>query len=173
MRHKLKITDFTGFTHESGEIGKYLKNLDYDSKLDFQVREDKFEPLSVPQEDHIKLSDKIEVQFITHENDIPKLESLVGQKYVGVDAEWRPERPSWGYIAQGPSILQLGGLNESFVVDILRLKRNPKLDKMLVQIFSNPETTIIGFGFSSDLAYFAKYCKNMRFLQEIPNFLEL
>jgi hypothetical protein len=47
---------------------------------------------------------------------------LIGQKYIGVDAEWRPDRPSWGIMPSGPATLQVGGVAESFIVDISNLK---------------------------------------------------
>jgi hypothetical protein len=44
---------------------------------------------------------------------------------------------------------------------------------MLSAIFQHPKSTILGFGFSSDIAVFNKYCSNMKFLDYVPKFLEI
>lgn len=113
------------------------------------------------------------VHFIDSEEKLSLMKVLIGQKYIGVDAEWRPERPSWGIMGNGPSILQIGGISETFVVDILHLKHSRAADEMLTNIFSCPETTICGFAFAGDISFFNKWCKRMRFLDNITNFLEV
>ena len=101
------------------------------------------------------------------------MQVLVGQKYIGVDAEWRPDRPSWGIMASGPAIIQIGGITETFIVDITNLKHSRKADLMLTSIFSCPETIICGFAFHGDISMFNQYCKKMRFLDNITNYLEV
>ena len=59
------------------------------------------------------------------------------------------------------------------MIDILALKNSKILDNMLSSIFQNPKTVVVGFGFSSDIAVFNKYCEHMKFLNYIPSFLEL
>ena len=44
---------------------------------------------------------------------------------------------------------------------------------MLSAIFQNSNTTVLGFGFTSDIAVFNKYCSNMKFLDYVPKFLEI
>jgi hypothetical protein len=101
------------------------------------------------------------------------MQVLVGQKYIGVDAEWRPDRPSWGIMPSGPAIIQIGGVTETFIVDITNLKHSKKCDAMLTSIFSCPETTICGFAFNGDISMFNQFCKKMRFLDNITNYLEV
>ena len=43
---------------------------------------------------------------------------------------------------------------------------------MLTQIFSNPESTIIGFGFSSDIDQFAQKLPHLKFIKYVKNFID-
>jgi hypothetical protein len=76
-------------------------------------------------------------------------------------------------MASGPAIIQIGGVTETFIVDITNLKNSRKADAMLTSIFSCPETIICGFSFQGDISFFNQYCKKMRFLDNITNFLEV
>jgi hypothetical protein len=68
-----------------------LKNIKYNPISDFEPQEDSFSPNSSPIENYIQLPlDKVQFFFIDSETDIPKLNGLVGEEFVGVDAEWRP-----------------------------------------------------------------------------------
>ena len=127
----------------------------------------------MPLEEYSVLPKGYNVQFIDTEDKLSQMSVLIGQKYIGVDAEWRPERPSWGIMGNGPSILQIGGVSETFVVDILSLKHSRQADEMLTSIFSCPESTICGFAFNGDISIFNKWCRKMRFLDNITNFLEV
>lgn len=44
---------------------------------------------------------------------------------------------------------------------------------MLSAIFQHQKTTVLGFGFTSDIAVFNKHCSNMKFLNYVPKFLEI
>ena len=89
-----------------------------------------------------------------------------------MDSEWRPSVTKWHEVL-GPAIFQISGSSDTFIIDILALKNSINLDNMLSSIFQNPKTIVVGFGFSSDIAVFNKYCQNMKFLNYIPKFLEL
>lgn len=95
-----------------------------------------------------------------------------GQKFIGVDSEWRPVATRW-LEANGPAVLQIAGYKEAFIIDLLALKNSKKLDHMLAAIFQNPKSTILGAGFSSDISQFHKHCENMKFLDYVPSFLEI
>jgi len=112
------------------------------------------------------------LKFIGSVSDIKFLKKIEGAKYIGVDAEWKPENTAFEK-SNGPAIIQLSSDKFSVIIDILNLKDSEELDKTLVRIFSNPNTTILGFGFSSDLSMFSKYCPKMTFLQNVPKFIDL
>lgn len=59
----------------------------------------------MPLSEYVVLPKGYNVQFIDTEDKLHLMNVLIGQKYIGVDAEWRPERPSWGIMGNGPSIL--------------------------------------------------------------------
>ena len=67
--------------------------------------EDEFSPVSQPLSEYIRLPEGYQVTFIDSEEKVSLMKVLIGQKYIGVDAEWRPERPSWGIMGNGPSTL--------------------------------------------------------------------
>ena len=73
----------------------------------------------------------------------------------------------------GPAIIQLGGQKEVFVVDLIALRHNKDLDDMLIPIFQNETTNIVGFGFSADLTQFSKYLPDMKFLSYVPKFIDI
>lgn len=56
---------------------------------------------------------------------------------------------------------------------MIALNKSKKLNDMLTSIFTDPATTIIGFGFKADLSQFNKHCPEMTFLKNIANFLEM
>jgi len=47
------------------------------------------------------------------------------------------------------------------------------LDSVLCQIFSHPETTIVGFAFHSDISMLSKFLKHMKFYKKITALLDL
>lgn len=66
----------------------------------------------------------------------------------------------------------MGGKNEAFILDIVKLGKNKKLDQLLVKLFTQKNTTVVGFGFGSDLAVFRKHCPNMKWVDHIPQFID-
>jgi hypothetical protein len=62
-----------------------------------------FEPISLPSKDFIRFPLNIKIEFIDTEKKISELEDLKGQKYIGVDAEWRPQPHRW-YESKGPAV---------------------------------------------------------------------
>lgn len=97
---------------------------------------------------------------------------LQGQAFIGVDSEWRPQVTRW-HKPEGVAIFQIAGYGESFIIDMIALRRSKKLNDMLSSIFSDPATTVIGFGFKADLSQFSKHCPDMTFINNIANFLEM
>ena len=74
----------------------------------------------------------------------------------------------------GIAIIQLCGENDVvFIIDINALRNCKKLDDMLISLFTQPDTTILGFGFGADLSQFNTYCGQMRFLDLIPKYLDV
>jgi hypothetical protein len=101
QRHKLSETDFP----ESLQgIVKDIGNVNYDAEKDYKPDKDLFEPKSSPPKDYLRLPVSLEVQFIGTPEDIPKLKTLKGQKFIGVDSEWRPQITRWTE-SNGPAII--------------------------------------------------------------------
>lgn len=96
---------------------------------------DAFEPLSKPAEDYIKLPDNVKVEWIGNEQDVPKLEILLQDELVGVDSEWRPQLTQ--YHKTKPSLFQISGANNAFLIDLVSLQKSKLLDDTLSKIFSN------------------------------------
>lgn len=67
----------------------------YDKTKDFKPVKDLFEPISAPANDHLRLPTNIKFEFIDTEAKIAELGDLKGQKFIGVDAEWRPQVHRW------------------------------------------------------------------------------
>ena len=63
------------------------------------------------------------------------MEDLKGQRFIGVDAEWRPQVHRWQK-QNGPATLQIAGKDEAFIIDILKLSKSKKLDNLLTQLFT-------------------------------------
>jgi len=133
---------------------------------------DLFEPVSQPPKDYYRMPLDTKVEFIGDGKQIKKLECLIGQKYIGVDSEWRPQMHRWQE-TKGPAILQIAGKHDAFMIDMIGLAKNRQLDQVLSKIFSNKDTLVMGFGFASDLDQFRKYLPNMKFYQYIANFIDL
>jgi hypothetical protein len=51
---------------------------------------DKFGPLSSPVENYKSLPEHVEVQMVERDDQVEQLDELLGEKYIGVDSEWRP-----------------------------------------------------------------------------------
>jgi predicted acyl esterase len=55
------------------------------------------------------------------------MSKLLGQKYVGIDSEWRAQMVHF-HQSNGVAILQLGGYNDGFLIDMISLRDNEELD---------------------------------------------
>lgn len=70
--------------------------MNYDPSKDFQEEEQMFfEPCSKPRLHYLRLPEDVNYAFIESEEDIDKLNNLLNQPYIGVDAEWRPNINAW------------------------------------------------------------------------------
>jgi len=58
------------------------------------------------------------------------------------------------------------------LIDLVSLQKSKVLDETLTKIFSNPTSTIIGFGFSSDIEQFARKLPNLNFIKYVKNFID-
>mmetsp|Transcript_22294 Transcript_22294/g.34490 ORF Transcript_22294/g.34490 Transcript_22294/m.34490 type:complete len:170 (+) Transcript_22294:1036-1545(+) len=136
------------------DILEKLKDLEYDQSKDSSLTTyDAFEPLSKPEENYIHLPAEVKVHTIATEKEVPLLRLLLNEPLVGVDSEWRPQLSQ--YNKTKPSLLQISGANDVFLVDLVSLQKSKVLDDVLTEVFSNKGSTIIGFGFSSDVEQFA------------------
>ena len=79
--------------------------MEYDQTKEYQVPKDRYAPVSVPENEYQRLPQGYKVVFIDTEDKLDQMKILIGQKYIGVDAEWRPDRPSWGIMPNGPATL--------------------------------------------------------------------
>ena len=95
---------------------------------------------------------------------------MLKDEFIGVDSEWRPQLTQ--YHKTAPSLFQISGAKNAFLLDLVSLKKSKVLDEMLTEIFSNPESTIIGFGFSSDIDQFARKLPHLNFIKYVTNFID-
>lgn len=93
-RSKLKPEDVNKLS-KSKNVGDQLKEMKYEKAKDFKPIKDLFEPISLPATDHLRLPTKIKFEFIDSEQKISELKDLEGQRFIGVDAEWRPQVHRW------------------------------------------------------------------------------
>ena len=87
-----------------------------------------------------------------------------------MDSEWRPGLTE--YYKTKPALFQISGAKDAFCIDILALQKSPVLNKMMTEIFSNREATIIGFDFGSDTREFARKLPNLTFIKFIENLID-
>ena len=174
VRNKLAEKDFknSAVSPKAAQVGRDICAWKYDKEKDWKPINDLFEPVSHPPKDYHRMPLEAQIEFISKDKQLKALETLIDQKYVGVDAEWRPQMHRWQE-AKGPALLQVAGQNEAFIIDVIGLSKNKKLDDLLCKIFSNPKTYIIGAGFSSDVSQFAKYLPHMRFIKQISNLIDI
>lgn len=99
-----------------------------------------------------------------------KLEALYTEPLIGVDSEWRPELTQ--YHRTKPSLLQISGEYNAFLIDLVALQRSKALDEMLCNVFNNEGSTIIGFGFSSDVDQFSRKHPQFRFIKYVEKFID-
>jgi hypothetical protein len=153
------------------EVVDHLAPVVYDLSKDTSLLTyDAFECLSKPAEDYVKLPESVKVEWIGTEEDVPKLEVLLQDELVGVDSEWRPQLTQ--YHKTKPSLFQISGANNAFLIDLVSLEKSKFLDDTLIKIFSNETTTIIGFGFSSDIEQFTHKHPQMHFIKYVKNFID-
>jgi hypothetical protein len=169
-RQKLKPEEVSKLS-KNKKVGDEIKAFKYDKTKDFKPIKDYFEPVSLPSTDYLRMPPSIKMEFIDNEQKVAQLEDLKGQKFIGVDAEWRPQVHKWQK-QNGPAILQIAGKGEAFIIDILKLSKSQKLDKVLKEIFTHKDSIIVGFGFTSDLSMFRKFCPQMKFIDSIPRFVD-
>lgn len=102
----------------------------------------------------MKLPDHIKFHWIGRPEDIPKLELLVGEPFIGVDAEWRCNAVNAFKQGadKGPAIIQLSSETNACIVDLITLSKCVALDKALTEIFTCKQTIIVGFAFFGDLS---------------------
>lgn len=85
--------------------------------------EDTFAPISTPSAEYMRLQPSVKVYFIDTEANINKMTTLIGKRFIGLDAEWRPliyaSHPSIG-----PAILQIAGGDCVFIIDIIKLSKS-------------------------------------------------
>jgi hypothetical protein len=101
---------------------------------------------------------------------VPKLEVLLKEPLIGVDSEWRP--PLTQFHKTKPSLFQISGEKDAFLIDLVSLQRSQALDEMMCKVFSNPESVIIGFGFKTDIEQFAKKLPHIKFIKFIKRFVD-
>lgn len=99
LAHKNKIQEakgiylrnqLEGFVRD--DILQKINSVEYDVAQDTSLNHyDEFEQLSRPKENYISLPRDVSVEWIGTEADVPKLEVLLKDEFIGVDSEWRPQ----------------------------------------------------------------------------------
>lgn len=73
------------------DVLEMLRDVQYQEDKDTSLQKhDAFEPLSQPQSEYIKLPASVQVTWIGTDDDVPQLEVLLKDEFIGVDSEWRP-----------------------------------------------------------------------------------
>ena len=178
LNHKGKKIEAKGImirnkveTHVRAEVLESLQGVEYDEAKDTSLQQyDAFEPLSKPANEYIKLPDHVSVTWIGTDEDCKKLEVLLEDEFIGVDSEWRPQLTQ--IHKTKPSLFQISGAKNAFLIDLVSLQKSQVLDDTLTKVFSNPKSTIIGFGFSSDIDQFARKLPNLNFIRYCKNFID-
>jgi hypothetical protein len=127
------------------------------------------------QGNYLSLPAHVQVHMILTEKDCQKIDLLVGQPYVGADAEWRCQvvNAFSNQGNKGPALFQLSSENDAVLIDLIGLKNNQILDQALYRLFNHPNTVIVGFSFSSDLSMFKEHLPEMKFYQTIANLCDI
>lgn len=58
------------------------------------------------------------------------------------------------------------------MLDLVALQKSKVFDDMMCRVFSNPNSVIIGFGFSSDIEQFARKLPNLNFIKYVKRFID-
>lgn len=131
---------------------------------------DCFGPVSNPKSSYLTLPSNIEIQWISSEDDVILLQKMVGSQFIGVDSEWRLSRSKHDNIK--PSLLQLSSQSQVFLVDLISLQENKRFNDMMTLMFHNRHSTIVGFGFVSDLEEFVNKLPKLTFINNIVKFID-
>jgi hypothetical protein len=78
------------------------------------------------EEDCIRLPESVKVEMIATIADIPKLDGLLSERFIGVDSEWRPSMAKFHNTK--PSLFQISGAKVAYLVDFYNLGDNEELD---------------------------------------------
>jgi hypothetical protein len=73
----------------------------------------------------------------------------------------------------GVALLQIGDLKDIFLIDMIALKESEVLDELLVKVFSNDNTNIIGMSFHNDLGELGKGAPKLKFYKYIENLYDV
>ena len=119
MRHDL-------FLHlKTEETKEKLSQIEYDPQRDTPTT-DEFGPIT---KDTLVLPKDVQVEIISQVDHIKKLDALLSEPYIGVDAEWKP---SFGRFQKSKvSLFQMSGRSTVFLIDFFQLKESVELDKKL------------------------------------------
>ena len=100
-----------------------LEKVAYDPSKDNSVaQQGEFSPVCRPVEDYLSLPKEVKLEWIGSEQDVPKLEQLLEEPFIGVDSEWRPELTQ--YHKTRPSLFQISGQKCAFLIDLVALARS-------------------------------------------------
>lgn len=175
LLHKGKANDAKGvcmrhdlFDTIRPSTREQLADIVYDPSKDEPVF-DAFGPLTKTRE-CITLPEHVKVEWISSEADIPKLNQLLEEKFIGVDSEWRPSVAKFHKTA--PSVFQISGATVAFLIDFVALKESENLDAKLIEVFRNVGSTIVGFSFKSDVEMFTKRFPKLKFFRYIASFID-
>ena len=148
-----------------------LEGFVYDPSTDTSLEsEGHYGSVCQPASDYLQMPAHVKLEWIGTDEDVPKLEALLEEPLIGVDSEWRPELTQ--YHRTRPSLFQISGEKTAFLIDLVSLQRSKPLDEMLTRVFTNKDSIIIGFGFSSDVEQFARKHPHFMFMRYIERFVD-
>ena len=106
-----------------------------DAKPYDQDDQDLFDPISKPVDEYMRVPCDIETHTIKSANDVGLLNKLIGQQFVGfsfkTDSKGRP------------TLLNLGGRREAYLIDLEQIKDTKQLDLALSKVFKHKKTVIV------------------------------
>jgi hypothetical protein len=97
----------------------------YDPSIEDKIS-DTFGPLS--DLDCLKLPSGFEISFIADPSDLDKLDSLLKEKFIGIDTEWKPAPKG---VQPRLALLQLSGARQAFLIDMIKLGDSKQFDKKM------------------------------------------
>ena len=173
--HKKKINEAKGICDRHNlidviraDVKEEIEDIVYDPSRDKKMREDVYGPIT--KGTFMNLPQYIKVDWVATEQDIPKLDQLLDEPYIGVDSEWRPAVVK--FHKTNPALFQIGGAKVIFLIDFVALKNSKALDEKLTQVFSNDRSTIVGFSFNSDIQMYSRKFPHLTFYRFIQNFVD-